>query len=271
MSRPSAGWRAASASKRVEAEAQHLAVGHRAHGDRARAAVQERGLAERRDRVDDAAGRLQPAVDEQIQGAVALACLDHDLARAEEPRLGVVEQRGPVVLAAPLEEAGQAGGGALIGRVVEEAVVSMLGNPLYGWMRVRCWIRDWVDQGSIRVTESSRGWRPRSSLRRRRRRPGVPTGIAAPDLAGGGVDPGHRVVVAVGDPDGAEADGDLARVGADRDRVADDLAVLRSSRVTVSSPALAIQTLSPSRSRRAGRARRGSGRRPPGRSTGRCG
>ena len=52
-------------------------------------------------------GASQAAVDEQVERAVELALGQDVLAGAEEPRLGVVEQQRPVLLAAVLEEAGE--------------------------------------------------------------------------------------------------------------------------------------------------------------------
>ena len=114
----------------------------------------------------DAARRLQAAVDEQVERAVALALRSATSCPArKQPRLGVVEQQRPVLLAA--------------------ARSRKPGRP--------CSSGSWLPSGSGRsrscpsVTARSgsrcrrRGWRPRSSRRRRRCRAACsPTGIGEP-------------------------------------------------------------------------------------------
>jgi hypothetical protein len=120
---------------RVVGQPQQLALGQRVHGDGARAPVEEGGLAEGRDRVDHSARRFQPAVHEQVQRAVLRAGAEHVLAGPEEARVGVLEQRLPVVVAAVGEEPGQPLRELRFRGVMEEACG--------------------VHQGLIRVTVSS--------------------------------------------------------------------------------------------------------------------
>ena len=94
--------------------------------DRARAAVEEGRLAERAGRQHAAARGVQPAVDEQVERAVELALGQDVLPGAEAPGLGVVEQQGPVLLAALLEEAGGRVGGAWLPGYWKKPVVSMV-------------------------------------------------------------------------------------------------------------------------------------------------
>ena len=183
------------------AEAQDFGVAGRGDRDRARAAVEERDLPERAHGSDRAAGGVQAAVDEQVERAVALALLQDVLAGAEDPRLGVFEQERPVLVALTLEEAGRVvGGETLCAGILEEAA-----GVHHGWIRVIVWSAWLATQTAPAPLAMPSGLLAHGDRR-------------ADDAAGGRVEAGDAVVVVVGDPHEAVAEGQLAGVGADLGR-----------------------------------------------------
>ena len=238
--------------ERLVAEPQHLGVAGGGDRHRARAAVEERDLAERADGRDRAARRVQAAVDQQVERAVALPLGQDRLAGAEQPRLGVLEQQGPVLVAAVFEEPGRVlARQRLVAGVLEEA-----GRVHHGWIRV-IELSAWLATQTAPAPEAM----PSGFC---------PTGIGEPTTRP--VFGSRRVtllsallVTHTKPLPKASWRGLLPTVVVPR-----TFPVLRSRRVTVPSPEFATQAASRSRSRRGAWCRPRSGRRRPRRSTGRC-